>query len=122
MTVFQSWAREGQKHMLSKMRPEWNSTGGGWALEIKPREPKAKAWPGARPGLVEELMEEHTPGRGVLLTHLAGSTVGLESGFAIYPLSEGKLAKQCVWGLQSQYSRGKSWYNLVRKVPHSLVT
>lgn len=108
--------------MLSKMRPEWNSPGGGWALKIKPREPKVMAWPGARPGLAEELMEEHTPGRGVLLAHLAGSTVGLESGFAIYPLSEGKLAKQCVWGLRSQYSPGKNWYNLVRKVPHSLVT
>lgn len=76
MTVFCISAQEGQKHMLSKMRLKWNFPGGWWALEIKPREPKVKTWPGARPGLVEELTEEHTPCRGVLLAHLADSKVG----------------------------------------------
>lgn len=49
----------------------------------------------------------------MLFAHLAGSKVRMETGFAIYPFLEGKLAKLCGWGLRSQYSRGKHRYNLL---------
>lgn len=89
MAVFHLSAQERQKHMLSTMTLEWNFPG-GWPLEIKPREPKVKTCPGVRPGPVGA---RRGGGAGVLFAYLPGRKVRLETGFAIYPLLEGKLAK-----------------------------